>query len=105
MHFILSSSKYVIKMRYCQRIYWLLGKRLVIRQKICYHTRVKSKGESGVSRHSPDPRNQRGPAWSASHSEKYTGRTRGCQTAPTAKSLPIASWLPRVLLDRTAHMV
>src|SRR2546421_12407748 len=55
MHFILSSSKYVIKMRYCQRIYWLLGKRLVIRQKIWYHTRVKSKGESGVSRHSPDP--------------------------------------------------
>src|SRR5207237_1649638 len=45
-----------------------LGKRLVIRQKICYHTRVKSEGESGVSRHSPDPRNQRGHAWSATQS-------------------------------------
>src|SRR5207248_9547741 len=31
------------------------GKRVVIRQIICYHTRVKSKGESGVSHHSPDP--------------------------------------------------
>jgi hypothetical protein len=32
-----------------------LGKRLAIRQNICYHTRMKSEGESGVSRHSPDP--------------------------------------------------
>ncbi len=38
----------------------LLGKRLVILEKICYHTRVKSEGESGVSRHSPDPPQ---PAW------------------------------------------
>src|SRR5258708_5297455 len=36
------------------------GNRLVIRQKICYHTRVKSKGASGVSRYSPDPHNPRG---------------------------------------------
>src|SRR6266702_6437758 len=38
----------------------IVGKRLVIGQKICYHTRVKSQGESGVSRHSPDPPQ---PAW------------------------------------------
>src|SRR5258708_18947142 len=38
----------------------LLSKRVVIRQKMCYHTRVKSEGESGVSRHSPDPPQ---PAW------------------------------------------
>src|SRR5204863_4615577 len=37
-----------------------MGNRLVILQKICYHTRVKSEGESGVSRHSPDPPQ---PAW------------------------------------------
>src|SRR5437016_10805277 len=91
MHFILSSSKYVIKMRYCQRIYWLLGKRLVIRQKICYHTRVKSEGESGVSRHSPDPRNQRGPAWSASNSYEYTWNARGSQYPSDGRSLPITS--------------
>src|SRR5437588_12833237 len=51
---------------------------LVIRHKICYHTRVKSEGESGVSRHSPDPRNQRGPAWSATQSPglRPTARSR-----------------------------
>src|SRR5260370_22655210 len=38
----------------------LLSKRVAIHLKICYHTRMKSKGESGVSRHSPDPPQ---PAW------------------------------------------
>src|SRR5229473_1655330 len=38
----------------------LLSKRVVILQEICSHTRMKSKGESGVSRHSPDPPQ---PAW------------------------------------------
>src|SRR6266699_6191677 len=69
----------------------IVGKRLVIGQKIWYHTRVKSQGESGVSRHSPDPRNQRRPALSASNSYKYTGRTRGRQRPSVGMSLPITS--------------
>src|SRR5438445_11640565 len=73
-------------------------------QKIWYHTRVKSKGESGVSRHSPDPRNQRGPAWSASNSWKYTGRTRGSQPPSDAMSLPIHFLAPVRYLERSALM-
>src|SRR6059058_4314497 len=67
---------------------------LVIRHKICYHTRVKSEGESGVSRHSPDPRNRRGPAWSASNSQEYTGHTRGSQYPSGGMLLPIAGFAP-----------
>ncbi len=33
----------------------ILSKILDVRQKICYHRRVKEEGESGDSRHSPDP--------------------------------------------------
>ncbi|OLB55723.1 MAG: hypothetical protein AUI01_07475 [Ktedonobacter sp. 13_2_20CM_2_56_8] len=67
----------------------LVGKRLVIRQKICYHTRVKSEGESGVSRHSPDPHNQRGPAWSASNTYQYTENAWGKQPPAVGMLLPI----------------
>src|SRR5207247_8202491 len=81
-----------------------LGKRLVIRQKICYHTRVKSEGESGVSRHCPDPRNQRGPAWSASNSYEYTGNTRGRQRPLDGRSLPIAGFARVGQAERSARM-
>src|SRR5438270_11809549 len=71
---------------------------LAIHLKICYHKRVKSKGESGVSSHSPDPPQ---PAWTrverhtvprtASKSYQYIGRTRGSQPPSDAMSLPITS--------------
>src|SRR5258708_321156 len=80
------------------------GNRLVIRQKICYHTRVKSKGASGVSRRSPDPHNPRGPAWSASNSYKYTGKTRGSQPPSDVMSLPIHRLAPVGHVERSARM-
>src|SRR2546421_8465273 len=73
-------------------------------QKICYHTRVKSKGESGVSRHSPDPPKQRGPACSATQSPglrptptsilRVPGEASRQQMACHFLSLPIAGVAP-----------
>src|SRR5437588_2950558 len=48
---------------------------LAIHLKICYHTRMKSKGESGVSRHSPDPPQ---PSWTRVERIQHLSVYREC---------------------------
>src|SRR5437879_12079149 len=66
---------------------------------------MKSKGESGVSSHSPDPHNQSGPAWSASYRYEYTGNIEGRQRSSDGMSLPITShsWLDACGSRRKEH--
>src|SRR2546421_4972599 len=71
---------------------------LAIHLKICYYKRMKSKGESGVSRHSTDPPQ---PSWTrverhtvprtASNTYKYTESAWGRQRPSVGMSLPITS--------------
>src|SRR5947209_7730416 len=49
------------------------------------------RGESGVSRHCPRPLNQRGPAWSASNTHKYTGNIAESQRPSDGMSLLLTS--------------
>src|SRR5947209_5965143 len=87
---------------------------LVIHLKICYHTRMKSEGESGVSRHSPDPRNQCGPAWSATQSPGLRPTARSIREIPGEvtlhqrtghfPSLPMPGFAPVGQAERSARM-
>ena len=64
---------------------------LVIHLKICYHTRMKSEGSLESLAIAPDPLNQRGPAWSASNTHKYTGNIVESQRPSDGISLLLTS--------------
>jgi len=63
----------------------------VIRQQIYYHTRMKSEGSLESLAIAPDPLNQRGPAWSASNTHKYTGNIAESQRPSDGMSLLLTS--------------
>ena len=91
-------------MRGAEHIGQFENKRLVIRQQICYHTGVKSKGELESLAIAWTPRNQCGPAWSATQSPglrptptgilRVPGEVSRQQMACHFPSLPIAGVAP-----------
>src|SRR2546421_242763 len=82
---------------------------LVIHLKICYHTRVKSEGESGVSRHCPDPPQ---PTWTSleriQQLEVYwedRGKSASIRCHVTSHHFPSTAWRRWVTRqERSARM-
>jgi hypothetical protein len=79
-------------MRGAEHIGQFENKRLVIRQQICYHTGVKSKGELESLAIAWIPRNQCGPAWSASTTFQYTEHAREVSLHQVACHFPLLVW-------------
>src|SRR5258708_4514072 len=81
---------------------------LVIRQKICYYTRMKWEGESGVSRHSPDPPaigvDPRGAHPTHTSIQRVPGEVSVHLLAGHFPSLPMPGFAPVGHVERCARM-
>src|SRR5260221_7507761 len=70
---------------------------LVVCQHICYHRGMKSKEESGVTDHSPDPPLSAWTRVERIQHPKYSGNVRGSQGPLCPMSLPIVSHITPVM--------